>query len=120
MQELGGNDWWFDRFLAQHIAVAYYFMTVFMYMVSPRMACKYRSCKLTAAYTLFLASCFAPVQFTFETVITYEVNRKLAWLSYFVKLRKALKKIPRLASVLAYINIKWLVTSGHLYASAML
>ena len=39
-QELGGNSWWFDRFLAQHIAVFYYFMTVFMYMLSPRMACK--------------------------------------------------------------------------------
>ncbi|KAF8369807.1 hypothetical protein HHK36_032168 [Tetracentron sinense] len=40
MEELGGNAWWFDRFLAQHIAVFYYFMTVFMYIVSPRMACK--------------------------------------------------------------------------------
>ncbi|CAM8893572.1 unnamed protein product [Rhodiola kirilowii] len=38
MEELGGNNWWFDRFLAQHIAVFYYFMTVFMYILSPRMA----------------------------------------------------------------------------------
>ncbi|KAH7837456.1 hypothetical protein Vadar_014068 [Vaccinium darrowii] len=38
MEELGGNAWWFDRFLAQHIAVFYYFMTVFMYALSPRMA----------------------------------------------------------------------------------
>ncbi|KAF9610999.1 hypothetical protein IFM89_026305 [Coptis chinensis] len=38
MEELGGNAWWFDRFLAQHIAVFYYFMTAFMYLVSPRMA----------------------------------------------------------------------------------
>ncbi|CAI0626030.1 unnamed protein product, partial [Linum tenue] len=37
-RELGGNSWWFDRFLAQHIAVFYYFMTVFMYALSPRMA----------------------------------------------------------------------------------
>ena len=41
LQELGGNAWWFDRFLAQHIAIFYYFMTVFMYALSPRMACKY-------------------------------------------------------------------------------
>lgn len=40
LQELGGNDWWFDRFLAQHIAIFYYLMTVFMYAISPRMACK--------------------------------------------------------------------------------
>ncbi|XVF26132.1 hypothetical protein REPUB_Repub13aG0273500 [Reevesia pubescens] len=38
MEELGGNSLWFDRFLAQHIAVFYYFMTVFMYALSPRMA----------------------------------------------------------------------------------
>ncbi|CAI0467687.1 unnamed protein product [Linum tenue] len=37
-RELGGNSWWVDRFLAQHIAVFYYFMTVFMYALSPRMA----------------------------------------------------------------------------------
>lgn len=41
LQELGGNSWWVDRFLAQHIATFYYFMTVFMYILSPRMACKY-------------------------------------------------------------------------------
>lgn len=40
-QELGGNAWWFDRFLAQHIAIFYYIMTVIMYAISPRMACKY-------------------------------------------------------------------------------
>lgn len=41
LQELGGNAWWFDRFLAQHIAIFYYFMAAFMYALSPRMACKY-------------------------------------------------------------------------------
>lgn len=41
LQELGGNSWWFDRFLAQHIAFFYYIMTVIMYAISPRMACKY-------------------------------------------------------------------------------
>ena len=38
-QALGGDERWFDRFLAQHIAVAYFFLTASMYMVSPRMAC---------------------------------------------------------------------------------
>jgi hypothetical protein len=41
LQELGGNALWFDRFLAQHIAIFYYFMTALMYAISPRMACKY-------------------------------------------------------------------------------
>ncbi|CAI9292492.1 unnamed protein product [Lactuca saligna] len=44
MEELGGNAWWFDRFLAQHIAIFYYFMTVFMYMLSPRMAYHFSEC----------------------------------------------------------------------------
>ncbi|KAK9089768.1 hypothetical protein Scep_028850 [Stephania cephalantha] len=44
MEELGGNSWWFDRFLSQHIAVFYYFMTVFMYMISPRMAYHFSEC----------------------------------------------------------------------------
>ena len=39
LQALGGDERWFDRFLAQHIAVAYFFLTASMYMVSPRMAC---------------------------------------------------------------------------------
>lgn len=44
MEELGGNSWWFDRFLAQHIAVFYYFMTAFMYLLSPRMAYHFSEC----------------------------------------------------------------------------
>ncbi|GJU61292.1 ubiquinol oxidase 4, chloroplastic/chromoplastic [Tanacetum coccineum] len=44
MEELGGNAWWFDRFLAQHAAVFYYFLTVFMYFVSPRMAYHFSEC----------------------------------------------------------------------------
>ncbi|KAG9455104.1 hypothetical protein H6P81_008008 [Aristolochia fimbriata] len=44
MEELGGNSMWFDRFLAQHIAVLYYFMTVLMYAISPRMAYHFSEC----------------------------------------------------------------------------
>lgn len=35
MEELGGNDRFFDRFIAQHIAVAYYFVVVFLYLLNP-------------------------------------------------------------------------------------
>ncbi|KAL2931214.1 Ubiquinol oxidase 4 chloroplastic/chromoplastic [Bienertia sinuspersici] len=44
LQELGGNASWFDRFVAQHIAVFYYFMTVVMYAISPRMAYHFSEC----------------------------------------------------------------------------
>ncbi|GAA0155124.1 oxidase [Lithospermum erythrorhizon] len=53
MEELGGNDWWFDRFLAQHIAVFYYFMTVAMYMLSPRMAYHFSECVENHAYETY-------------------------------------------------------------------
>ncbi|VVB12107.1 unnamed protein product [Arabis nemorensis] len=53
MEELGGNSWWFDRFLAQHIATFYYFMTVFLYIVSPRMAYHFSECVESHAYETY-------------------------------------------------------------------
>lgn len=38
MESLGGNRYWSDRFLAQHIAVTYYWVVVLLYMLSPRYA----------------------------------------------------------------------------------
>jgi ubiquinol oxidase len=38
MESLGGGDSWGDRFIAQHIAVAYYWVVVPLYMLSPRYA----------------------------------------------------------------------------------
>jgi len=35
MEELGGNDSFFDRFLAQHIAFGYYLIVIFLYLVNP-------------------------------------------------------------------------------------
>ncbi|KAH7660077.1 Ubiquinol oxidase (non-electrogenic) protein [Dioscorea alata] len=53
MEELGGNSFWLDRFLAQSIAVFYYFMTVFMYMMSPRMAYHFSECVEKHAYSTY-------------------------------------------------------------------
>ncbi|KAJ0017784.1 hypothetical protein Pint_09722 [Pistacia integerrima] len=53
MEELGGDSWWFDRFLAQHIAVFYYFMTVFMYAISPRMAYHFSECVENHAFETY-------------------------------------------------------------------
>lgn len=53
MEELGGNAFWFDRFLAQHIAIFYYFMTVFMYALSPRMAYHLSECVEKHAYSTY-------------------------------------------------------------------
>ncbi|KAI4371164.1 hypothetical protein MLD38_019430 [Melastoma candidum] len=53
MEELGGNSWWFDRFLAQHIAFFYYIMTVVMYTVSPRMAYHFSECVESHAFSTY-------------------------------------------------------------------
>ncbi|KAJ8450035.1 hypothetical protein Cgig2_029397 [Carnegiea gigantea] len=53
MEELGGNAGWFDRFLAQHVAVLYYFMNVFMYAISPRMAYHFSECVENHAYETY-------------------------------------------------------------------
>ncbi|KAF8064601.1 AOX4 [Scenedesmus sp. PABB004] len=38
MESLGGDQLWFDRFLAQHAALAYYWVLIAMYLFSPRLA----------------------------------------------------------------------------------
>ncbi|MBD1879836.1 alternative oxidase [Coleofasciculus sp. FACHB-T130] len=38
MESLGGNQQWFDRFLAQHTALLYYWVIVVLYILSPRSA----------------------------------------------------------------------------------
>ncbi|XP_058070822.1 ubiquinol oxidase 4, chloroplastic/chromoplastic [Magnolia sinica] len=53
MEELGGNSMWFDRFLARHIAIFYYFMTALMYIISPRMAYHFSECVEKHAYSTY-------------------------------------------------------------------
>jgi ubiquinol oxidase len=38
MEELGGNQRWFDRFLAQHMALGYFFLALSFYIFNPTFA----------------------------------------------------------------------------------
>ena len=38
MEELGGNEKWFDRFVAQHMALGYFWMALVFYFVNPTFA----------------------------------------------------------------------------------
>mmetsp|Transcript_11681 Transcript_11681/g.25046 ORF Transcript_11681/g.25046 Transcript_11681/m.25046 type:complete len:421 (+) Transcript_11681:151-1413(+) len=38
MESLGGDQVWFDRFLAEHAAILYYWVLIFFYLVSPKLA----------------------------------------------------------------------------------
>ncbi|KAH7289169.1 hypothetical protein KP509_31G061500 [Ceratopteris richardii] len=53
MEALGGDKRWFDRFLAQHIAVAYFFLAALMYTISPRMAYHFSECVERHAYSTY-------------------------------------------------------------------
>ncbi|KAJ3678433.1 hypothetical protein LUZ60_002236 [Juncus effusus] len=53
MEALGGNSFWLDRILAQIMAFVYYFMTVFMYMLSPRMAYHFSECVEKHAFSTY-------------------------------------------------------------------
>ncbi|PWZ39378.1 Ubiquinol oxidase 4, chloroplastic/chromoplastic [Zea mays] len=53
MEELGGDSLWFDCFLARFMAFFYYFMTVAMYMLSPRMAYHFSECVERHAYSTY-------------------------------------------------------------------
>ncbi|MCO5548571.1 hypothetical protein L7F22_002031 [Adiantum nelumboides] len=53
MEALGGDERWLDRFLAQHIAVGYFFLTALMYTISPRMAYNFSECVERHAYSTY-------------------------------------------------------------------
>ena len=38
MEEMGGSDRWIDRFIAQHIAVFYYWIVITLYVYNPTLA----------------------------------------------------------------------------------
>ena len=40
MESLGGDKMWQDRFLGYHCAILYYWLLIFTYLFSPRVACK--------------------------------------------------------------------------------
>mmetsp|Transcript_35270 Transcript_35270/g.51825 ORF Transcript_35270/g.51825 Transcript_35270/m.51825 type:complete len:308 (+) Transcript_35270:132-1055(+) len=53
MEELGGSKRWSDRFIAQHIAVAYYWMVVLFYMYNPTFAYNVNQHVEEHAYTTY-------------------------------------------------------------------
>jgi ubiquinol oxidase len=38
MESLGGDRSWFDRFIAEHSAIAYYWLLIAFYLISPKIA----------------------------------------------------------------------------------
>ncbi|KAJ0989554.1 hypothetical protein J5N97_007910 [Dioscorea zingiberensis] len=112
MEELGGNSFWLDRFLAQHIAIFYYFMTVFMYMLSPRMAYHFSECVERHAYSTYdkflklkgeeLKKLPAP-----EVAIKYYMNEDLYLFDEFQTERTPCTRRPKIENLYdVFVNIR--------------
>ncbi|XP_072967066.1 ubiquinol oxidase 4, chloroplastic/chromoplastic [Typha angustifolia] len=112
MEELGGNSYWFDRFLAQHIAIFYYFMTVVMYALSPRMAYHFSECVERHAYSTYdkflklqgeeLKKLPAP-----EVAIKYYMNEDLYLFDEFQTARTPCSRRPNIENLYdVFVNIR--------------
>lgn len=53
MEELHGNHLWFDRFLAQHIAVSYFFLCLAFFVVNPTFAYNFNQAVEEEAYQTY-------------------------------------------------------------------
>jgi ubiquinol oxidase len=53
MEEMGGNERWADRFVAQHIAVFYYWTVIALYMYNPTVAYNLNQAVEEEAYSTY-------------------------------------------------------------------
>ncbi|BAF16113.1 ubiquinol oxidase 4, chloroplastic/chromoplastic [Oryza sativa Japonica Group] len=112
MEELGGNSLWVDRFLARFAAFFYYFMTVAMYMVSPRMAYHFSECVERHAYSTYdkfiklhedeLKKLPAP-----EAALNYYLNEDLYLFDEFQTARVPCSRRPKIDNLYdVFVNIR--------------
>ncbi|XP_062227071.1 ubiquinol oxidase 4, chloroplastic/chromoplastic-like isoform X1 [Phragmites australis] len=112
MEELGGNSLWLDRFLARFMAFFYYFMTVAMYMLSPRMAYHFSECVERHAYSTYdkflklheeeLKRLPAP-----EAAINYYLNEDLYMFDEFQTARVPCSRRPKIDNLYdVFVNIR--------------
>ncbi|KAM0868974.1 hypothetical protein ACQ4PT_040970 [Festuca glaucescens] len=112
MEELGGNSVWVDRFLARFSAFFYYFMTVAMYMLSPRMAYHFSECVERHAYSTYdkflklngeeLKKLPAP-----EAAINYYMNEDLYLFDEFQTSRVPCSRRPKVDNLYdVFVNIR--------------
>ncbi|CAO1943649.1 unnamed protein product [Urochloa humidicola] len=112
MEELGGNTLLIDRFLARFMAFFYYFMTVGMYMLSPRMAYHFSECVERHAYSTYdkflklheeeLKRLPAP-----EAALNYYLNEDLYLFDEFQTARVPCSRRPKIDNLYdVFVNIR--------------
>ncbi|WOK99941.1 ubiquinol oxidase 4, chloroplastic/chromoplastic [Canna indica] len=112
MEELGGNAFWVDRFLAPFLAFFYYFMTVGMYILSPRMAYHFSECVERHAYSTYdkfiklqeeeLKKLPAP-----KAAVDYYMNEDLYLFDEFQTSRTPNSRRPRIENLYdTFVNIR--------------
>ncbi|WVZ87614.1 hypothetical protein U9M48_034225 [Paspalum notatum var. saurae] len=112
MEELGGNSLWIDRFLARFMAFFYYFVTVGMYMLSPRMAYHFSECVERHAYSTYdkflklneeeLKRLPAP-----EAALNYYLNEDLYLFDEFQTARVPCSRRPKIDNLYdVFVNVR--------------
>uniref|UniRef100_A0A804M8L7 Ubiquinol oxidase n=1 Tax=Zea mays TaxID=4577 RepID=A0A804M8L7_MAIZE len=112
IHELGGNAIWIDCFLARFMAFFYYFMTVAMYMLSPRMAYHFSECVERHAYSTYdkflklheeeLKTLPAP-----EAALNYYLNEDLYLFDEFQTTRIPCSRRPKIDNLYdVFVNIR--------------
>ncbi|KAM3298630.1 hypothetical protein ACQJBY_040220 [Aegilops geniculata] len=112
MEALGGNSVWLDRFLARFSAFFYYFVTVGMYMLSPRMAYHFSECVERHAYSTYdkflklngeeLKKLPAP-----EVAVNYYMNEDLYMFDEFQTSRAPNSRRPKVDNLYdVFVNVR--------------
>ena len=112
MEALGGNSVWIDRFLARFSAFFYYFVTVAMYMLSPRMAYHFSECVERHAYSTYdkflklngeeLKKLPAP-----EVAVNYYMNEDLYMFDEFQTSRAPNSRRPKVDNLYdVFVNVR--------------
>ncbi|CAO2036955.1 unnamed protein product [Urochloa humidicola] len=112
MEELGGNALLIDRFLARFMAFFYYFITVGMYMLSPRMAYHFSECVERHAYSTYdkflklheeeLKRLPAP-----EAALNYYLNEDLYLFDEFQTARVPCSRRPKIDNLYdVFVNVR--------------
>ncbi|XBJ05711.1 hypothetical protein VPH35_024446 [Triticum aestivum] len=112
MEALGGNSVWLDRFLARFSAFFYYFVTVAMYMLSPRMAYHFSECVERHAYSTYdkflklngeeLKKLPAP-----EVAVNYYMNEDLYMFDEFQTSRAPNSRRPKVDNLYdVFVNVR--------------
>ncbi len=106
MESMGGDRYWIDRFVAQHIAVAYYWVVVLIYMLFPKYA--YYLMELIENHAYHTYDDYLKAH---ETELKAQIAPKVA-INYYRDGDLCLKK-PSLHQIINFAARKWIISTTY-------